>query len=155
MPSIRALYNDELVQAQRAAVAMLHKLMTEGDDPLESRRIAVALLRTRQVNDGEATPTPSTPRKHARSEAPKPEAEQIPEPASPTANDAPQPAAQDPSAANLNEEAAAPHTPTPPAKPSTPSPAFTPDASRNCTHPALPPYPGMYFKELVKKARQT
>lgn len=60
MPSIRALYNDEVIQAHREAIAALRELLAETTDPLERRRLATALLKARPVkeltDDQAATP---------------------------------------------------------------------------------------------------
>lgn len=58
MPSIRALYNDELVEAHREAVATLRELLATEKDPLERRKLANALLRARPAKDD----APSLPR---------------------------------------------------------------------------------------------
>lgn len=58
MPSIRALYNDELVEAHREAVAALRELLATEKDPLERRKLANAILRARPAKDD----APSLPR---------------------------------------------------------------------------------------------
>jgi hypothetical protein len=51
MPSTRALYNDELVQAHREAVATLRELLATETDRAERRKLANALLRAKPVKD--------------------------------------------------------------------------------------------------------
>ena len=60
MPSIRALYNDELVQAHREAVATLRELLATEKDPLERRKLANALLRARPAKDDALPPSPAS-----------------------------------------------------------------------------------------------
>ena len=51
MPSIHAQYNEEIVQAQREALAALRELLAEETDPLERRRLAIAILKARPVKE--------------------------------------------------------------------------------------------------------
>ena len=65
MPSIRALYNDELVQAHREAVAALRELLAAEKNPLERRKLANAILRARTAKDDiPPSPAPSERRCH-------------------------------------------------------------------------------------------
>ena len=51
MPSIRALYNDELVEAHREAVATLRELLATETDRTERRKLANAILRARPAKE--------------------------------------------------------------------------------------------------------
>jgi hypothetical protein len=51
MPSIHAQYNEEIVQAHREALAALRELLAQETDPLERRRLAIAILRARPVKE--------------------------------------------------------------------------------------------------------
>jgi HEAT repeat protein len=49
MPSIQSQYNHEVLQAHREAIAALRQLLAEEKNPLERRRLAMALLKARPV----------------------------------------------------------------------------------------------------------
>lgn len=69
MPSIQAQFNEEVIQAHREALKALRELLAEETDPLERRRLAVAILRTRPVKDATA-PTPEAKPKAATESGP-------------------------------------------------------------------------------------
>ena len=54
MPSVQALYNQEVLEGHREALAVLRELLKEEKDPLERRKLANAILRARPVKDPEA-----------------------------------------------------------------------------------------------------
>ncbi|MDP1662891.1 MAG: hypothetical protein Q8L55_13330 [Phycisphaerales bacterium] len=56
MPSIQAQFNEEVIQAHREALQALRELLAEETDPLERRRLAIAILRARPVKDTEPPP---------------------------------------------------------------------------------------------------
>jgi len=62
------LYNDELIQAHREALAALRDLLASEGDPVERRRLAVAILRARPVEEDPADDTPPG-RTHSQPEA--------------------------------------------------------------------------------------
>lgn len=51
MPSIQAQYNEEVVQAHREALQALRELLAAEKQPVERRRLAMAILKARPVKD--------------------------------------------------------------------------------------------------------
>jgi hypothetical protein len=54
MPSIHALYNQEVLEGHREALAALRELLATEPDRTERRRLATAILKTRKVEDPNA-----------------------------------------------------------------------------------------------------
>jgi len=71
MPSIQAQFNEEVIQAHREALSALRDLLAVESDPLERRRLAVAILRTRPVTTPDAPGPSQGPGR--KKPAPKPE----------------------------------------------------------------------------------
>lgn len=51
-------YNEELIQAHREALAALRELLAAEKDPLERRRLAIAILKSRPAKDPVASAAP-------------------------------------------------------------------------------------------------
>jgi hypothetical protein len=103
MPSVYALYNEEVVQGHREALAALRELLTSEADPTERRRLATAILRTRQVKDPHAVepqPAPAHEPTHPAAPIRRPPAtsssRRNAEPDRPTSEDDPRPLGLEP-----------------------------------------------------------
>ncbi|MBY0308046.1 MAG: hypothetical protein K2Q09_04815 [Phycisphaerales bacterium] len=155
MSTLHAEYLAEIIQAHREGLKALRDLLTAETDPAERRRLAIALVRARPVADPCPEPADQTapPRRTRRTPA-----HLDPEPA-PTPAVEPQPLAP---AAGTH---APPTIPTPPQEPRPlPDLAYPrlqpgrqllegPPCEYDCTHPALPPYPGYHLDQVRKRAR--
>ncbi|MFT3685765.1 MAG: hypothetical protein QM783_12720 [Phycisphaerales bacterium] len=68
MQSVAELYNQEVLEGHREALAALRELLAQETDPSERRKLANAILRARPVKRAKTDqpPSPSTPRPPAR-----------------------------------------------------------------------------------------